>query len=173
MWCWILGVASVACNALLLLLVLRLRRDNDILAAEVKELSKQLEDAIQRLAKYETELKPKSETFRRFIDLLAAAGAPALVLLGAMAISGFSGAAAITVALASLGGPAGMLGGIGFLVTLGVAMARYGITDLSIEVVRKILATTSETKLLQEIDALPKTIPQKIRAKAKSLVKVN
>ena len=65
------------------------------------------------------------------VNLLAAAGVPGLILFAAMAVSGFSGAAAITVALASIGGPAGMLGGIGILVSLGVVIARYGITDLS------------------------------------------
>jgi hypothetical protein len=35
----------------------------------------QLEDAIQRLGKYENE--PKSKTFAKIIDLLAAAGVPA------------------------------------------------------------------------------------------------
>src|SRR5258708_35391917 len=45
---------------------------------------------------------------------------PRLVLLAVMANSGFAGAAAITSALATLGGPAGMLGGIAALIALGV-----------------------------------------------------
>src|SRR4051794_18370219 len=115
-------VLVVSCVALGLW-VWRLRNANTALKAEVNALNMQLEDAIQRLGEYENE--PKSKTFAKMIDLLAAAGVPGLVLLAAMAISGFSGGAAITVALASLGGPAGMIGGIGFLVTLGIVIAKY------------------------------------------------
>jgi hypothetical protein len=135
---------------------------------EVGELGKQLQDAVQRLAQYETQ--PKSRIFLKVADLLAAAGVPGLVLLGAMALSGFSGAAAITVALASIGGPAGMLGGIGVLVSIGVVIAKYGISDLSVAVVKKILESKSQAIVVEEIDALPRVIPQKFRLKAKSML---
>jgi hypothetical protein len=46
---------------------------------------------------------------------IAALGVPGLVLVVAMAFTGFAGAAAITAALAMLGGPLGMLGGIAVL----------------------------------------------------------
>jgi hypothetical protein len=75
----------------------------------------------------EYETQPKSRIFLKVVILLAAAGVPGLVLLGAMALSGFS-RAAITVALASIGSPAGMLGGIGILVSIGVVIAKYGIS---------------------------------------------
>lgn len=84
----------------LVMWVLRLRRANVVLQAEVEELGKQLEQAVLRLA--QNEMGPKSKTFTKMVDLLAAAGIPGLVLLAAMAISGFTGAAAITVALSSL-----------------------------------------------------------------------
>lgn len=145
-----------------------MRNANSLLKTEVSALNVQLEDAIQRLGKYESE--PKSKTFAKMIDFLAAAGVPGLVLLAAMAISGFSGGAAITVALASLGGPAGMLGGIGFLLTLGIVIAKYGVTDLCTALVRKLLQTSSKVKLIQEIDSLPRAVPAKVRLKAKSLL---
>lgn len=112
---------------------LRLRSANALLRAEIEELAKQFEQAVQQLAQYEVE--SKSKTFTTMVDLLAAAGIPDLVLLAAMAISGFTGSAAITLALSSLGGPAGMPGGIGVLVTLGVVIATYGVTDVSLAVV--------------------------------------
>jgi len=87
-----------------------------------------------------------------------------------MAISGFTGAAAITVALSSIGGPGGMLGGIGVLVTLGVLIAKYGVADVSMAVVRKLLITRSKASLIQEIEALPRAVPQKFRMKAKSML---
>jgi len=59
----------------LILWVWRLRNSNAILKAKVNALNMQLEDAIQRLGKYENE--PKSKTFAKIIDLLAAAGVPA------------------------------------------------------------------------------------------------
>jgi hypothetical protein len=159
-----LGVSCLALS----LWIWQLRNANTILKAEVNSLNRQLEEAIQRLSRHENE--PKSKTFAKMIDLLAAAGVPGLVLLAAMAISGFSGGAAITVALASLGGPAGMIGGIGFLITLGIVIAKYGVTDLCTALVRKVLQTGSKAKLIQEINSLPRAVPAKFRLKAKSLV---
>jgi hypothetical protein len=65
---------GASCMALILW-VWRLRNSNAILKAKVNALNMQLEDAIQRLGKYENE--PKSKTFAKIIDLLAAAGVPA------------------------------------------------------------------------------------------------
>ncbi len=65
----------------------------------------------------------------RIVDKIAALGIPGLVLLLAMGIVGWSGAAAITAALALLGGPLGMLGGIGVLILLalvGKSITKYG-----------------------------------------------
>ncbi len=64
-----------------------------------------------------------------FLDKIAALGVPGLVLVVAMGVSGYSGAAAITAGLALLGGPFGMLGGIAGIVVLALiskALARYG-----------------------------------------------
>ncbi|MGI2905310.1 hypothetical protein [Tolypothrix sp. VBCCA 56010] len=64
------------------------------------------------------------------IRTVAALGLPAIILVIVMATTGLSGAAAITSALAILGGPAGMVGGI---VALGIAgklaelLAKFGI----------------------------------------------
>ena len=161
---FVLGILCLG----LLIWAIRLRKSNIVLQAEITELSKQLQAAIDRLAVYET--GQKSRNFFRVVDLLAAAGVPGLVLLAAMAVSGFTGAAAITVALASIGGPAGILGGIGVLVSIGVAIAKFGISELSIAVVKKIHENKSQARVLHEIDALPKVIPQKFRTKAKALL---
>jgi hypothetical protein len=59
-----------------------------------------------------------------------------------MANSGFAGAAAITSALATLGGPAGMLGGIAALIALGLdskTLAEYGFPKLAEAVVRGLI----------------------------------
>lgn len=69
------------------------------------------------------------ENWRELISTIAGLGVPGLVLLTAMSATGFAGAAAITTALASLGGPLGMLGGIALLGTLALisrGLASYG-----------------------------------------------
>ena len=69
----------------------------------------------------------------KIIDKIAALGVPGLILLVAMAISGWAGAAAITTGLALLGGPFGMLGGVAVLGLLGLisqGLSEYGIENL-------------------------------------------
>ena len=63
------------------------------------------------------------------VKFIAGLGIPGFVLFVAMGIVGWSGAAAITAALALLGGPLGMLGGIGLLGVLAYfsqKIAQYG-----------------------------------------------
>jgi hypothetical protein len=163
------GVLLIGC-VILSLWAWRLRKENLLLKAELGELSRQLDDAIQRLAQQENE--PKSKTFTTVVDLLVAAGVPGLILMCAMAVSGFSGAAAITVGLASIGS-AGMLGGIGVLVTVGVVIAKFGPTDVSCAVIRKLLKIRSKLSIIQEIDSLPGIVPQKVKLKAKSLLEAD
>ena len=64
---------------------------------------------------------------------IAALGLPGVILVVIMASTGLTGAAAITTALAFLGGPAGMLGGIAVLGLTGLitdALAKVGLEDL-------------------------------------------
>lgn len=63
---------------------------------------------------------------------IAALGFPGVILLIAMATTGFTGAAAITAALAMLG-PGGMIGGIVFLGVIGIAadaLSKFGLEVL-------------------------------------------
>jgi len=79
-----------------------------------------------------------SVPFDKVVDKIVGLGVPGLVLLGVMATTGFVGAAAITTALATLGGPFGMLGGIavlGVLVLISGALSRYGFEAIAIAVV--------------------------------------
>jgi len=68
-----------------------------------------------------------------FVRKVAALGTPGIVFLVAMSSTGFAGAAAVTSALALLGGPAGMYGGIAILPIIAVAtdyLAKYGLEFL-------------------------------------------
>lgn len=67
---------------------------------------------------------------------IAALGLPGVILLIAMATTGFTGAAAITAALAMLG-PGGMIGGIIFLGVIGIAadaLSKFGLEALLVGV---------------------------------------
>ncbi len=70
---------------------------------------------------------------KSIVGTISGLGVPGLVLVIAMALTGFTGAAAITTALAALGGPFGMLGGIaalGVLALIGRALAEMGVDAL-------------------------------------------
>lgn len=92
----------------------------------------------------------------KLAELIAGAGVPGLILLVAMAISGYAGAAALTTALAALGGPMGMIGGVGVLVLAGFiskGLASYGLEAI-FKAVLKELKRRGETKdsLLKKVD---------------------
>ncbi len=76
-------------------------------------------------------------------DKIAALGVPGLVLVVTMALTGYAGAAALTTALAALGGPFGMLGGIallGLLALIAKALAEVGFEALFRAVLNRLRA---------------------------------
>ena len=94
-----------------------------------------------------------------FVRKAAALGLPAIMLLIVMATTGLAGAAAITTALAILGGPAGMLGGIALLGIIGLAtemLSKYGLEALLIAIYRqRIQNGESRSSIRKEIRKLP------------------
>ncbi|MDQ2098867.1 MAG: hypothetical protein QQW96_14605 [Tychonema bourrellyi B0820] len=94
-----------------------------------------------------------------FVRKAAALGLPAIMLLIVMATTGLAGAAAITTALATLGGPAGMLGGIALLGIIGLAtemLSKYGLEALLIAIYRqRIQNGESRLNIRKEIRKLP------------------
>ncbi|OUL19928.1 hypothetical protein [Nostoc sp. 106C] len=91
------------------------------------------------------------------VKKVAALGLPGVILVITMAATGFTGAAAITAALAFLGGPAGMLGGIAVLGLTGLitdALAKVSLEDLLTGVYCQRRQTEPHGKLLDEIDSL-------------------
>ncbi len=91
------------------------------------------------------------------IRKVAALGLPG-VLLAIAATTGFAGGAALTTALAVLGGPAGMIGGIAVLGIAGLvadAVAKVGIDNFLVNVYCQRRRNESHSKLFSEINQLP------------------
>ena len=91
----------------------------------------------------------------KLIEKIAALGVPSLVFIFAVSATGFTGAAAITTALAALG-PGGMVGGIAFLGVSGVivdVISKLGF-DYTFSAVVKELYKRGETKekILEKIE---------------------
>ena len=87
--------------------------------------------------------------FDKIIEKIVALGVPGLVLVIVIATVGEVGGAAIVVALATLGGPLGMLGGIavlGLILLIAQAIAKYGAEAVMKSVVKglKEKGTTAE-----------------------------
>ncbi|MGB3405604.1 MAG: hypothetical protein WBA77_23180 [Microcoleaceae cyanobacterium] len=103
----------------------------------------------------------------RIVDKIAALGVPGLVLLVAMGVSGWAGAAAITTALAMLGGPFGMLGGIAVLGILGLisqGIAEYGFEKIFQAVIDELLKNgKSRADIGREIMSYPISKELKIK----------
>lgn len=104
----------------------------------------------------------------KIVSKVAALGVPGLILIVAMAATGFSGAAALTAALAALG-PGGMIGGV---VLLGVAgLLAQGLTEFGFDAifsaVVKELYRKGETKqsILRKIEDYPvsKSLKRKLK----------
>jgi hypothetical protein len=101
---------------------------------------------------------------------VAALGVPGLVLVVAMALSGWAGAAALTTALAALGGPLGMLGGVALLAIMLMvshALTAYGFEHVFSRVVDELHKKGMSTReILAKIDGYPigKNLKSRLRA---------
>lgn len=76
------------------------------------------------------------------VEKIAAVGVPALMFFVAVSMTGLTGAAAYTAALALLG-PGGMVGGVISLLFVGAitsALAKYGFDALFTAIIRKMVA---------------------------------
>jgi len=107
--------------------------------------------------------------FDNVVSTIAGLGVPGLVLLVAMAISGWAGAAAITAALATLGGPLGMLGGIavlGILALMSKGLAEFGLEKIFFAVISRMEKDgQSKESIYQQISKYPisNTLKRKVR----------
>jgi len=106
----------------------------------------------------------------KVVSKIVALGVPGLVLLVAMAASGWVGGAAIVTALAMLGGPLGMLGGIALLCVLALisnALAKYGFERIFEASVKRFHGKgMSNEEILRKVDRYP--ISKSIKLKLKN-----
>lgn len=104
------------------------------------------------------------------VEKISGLGVPGLVLLVAISGSGLFGGAAIVSGLATLGGPFGMLGGIGTVVLSGfiaAAISKYGFENIFRRVIKKLREQgATEAEILQKINRYPlaKELKLKLRA---------
>ena len=95
----------------------------------------------------------------KIVSVIASLGIPGLVLLVAMGVSGWAGAAAITAGLASLGGPLGMLGGIallGVLTLVSRGIAKFGFETLFKAVLTKLKEQGhTDEQIISKIQSYP------------------
>ena len=109
----------------------------------------------------------------RIVNRIAALGVPGLVLVVAMAFTGWAGAAALTTALAVFGGLLGMLGGLFVLGTLGVissGLTSYGFEAIFKAAVEKLRQKgKSKSDIEREIESYP--ISRDLKLKIKDYLK--
>ena len=92
----------------------------------------------------------------KIIEKIVALGVPGLVLVIVIAAVGPTGGAAIVTALATLGGPLGMMGGLavlGLLVLISQAIAKYGVETVVKGVIQGLMEKgVSKEEIMKEID---------------------
>ena len=96
---------------------------------------------------------------------VSALGVPSLVLIIIMATTGFAGAAAFVTALAVLGGPFGMWGGMitmGTMVIISGAVAKFGLTAVFQAVLTELYKKgITKYEIIEHISGYPITISLK------------
>jgi hypothetical protein len=112
----------------------------------------------------------------KLISEIASLGVPGLIFIFLVAVSGYAGAAAITTALATLGGPFGMVGGVAVLLLLtkiSKGIAKYGVDELAKGVIKKMLDEgKTKASIINEIDSFP-LISEDLKAKLRKFVRDN
>src|SRR5262249_54186951 len=97
--------------------------------------------------------------FDKLVARLVALGVPSLVLIVVVATTGLAGGAAIVAALAMLGGPFGMWGGVAvllLLVLISYALADYGFERLFVAVLNGLRKKgLTKQQILNRIDSYP------------------
>jgi hypothetical protein len=105
------------------------------------------------------------------VKKVASLGLPGVILVVMMATTGLTGTVALPVALAVLGGPFGMMGGLavlGIVTLIGDGLAGYGIETLLSKIYSERSKNEALGGILREIDGLP--ISDELKDKVKSIL---
>ena len=96
----------------------------------------------------------------KVVSILVGLGVPGLILAVAIGVSGYFGAAALTVALSAIG-PGGMVGGVVTLALIGIVsegIAEYGFDKIFVAVVKELCKKgESKESLIEKIKKYPIT----------------
>ncbi|MEI5992321.1 hypothetical protein A5881_003877 [Enterococcus termitis] len=106
-----------------------------------------------------------------WIARISNVGVPVLVIIVLVNFSSYTGAVAITTSLAFLGGPLGMIGGIGLLAIIGLIsqkLTEHGIEKVMMMVVKEQLKGKTKKKIIETIESYP--ISKKLKLKVISYV---
>lgn len=107
----------------------------------------------------------------KVVKSIVALGVPGFIFLYVISTSGLAGAAAVTAALSTFGGPFGMLGGIGAIgigVLISKGIAEYGFDAIAIRVMEEFYSKGKTKKdILDKIDSYPisKDLKRKLKEK--------
>lgn len=105
----------------------------------------------------------------KIVEKIVGLGVPGLILLVAINVSGYAGAAAITSSLALFGGPAGMLGGLGvlgFSVYISMAISKYSFEKLYSKTINGLLEKgESKESIKLKIEKYPISASLKLKLK--------
>lgn len=146
-----------------------LRRESTALQNVNSKLVAELEEAAAKIVALSSENKNNGGwLLERVVEGLVGLGVPGLILLVTVSLSGFAGAAALTTALASLGGPLGMLGGVGVLLLLALtsrALTQFGLPRIATAVISGLYARgESVASIQQRLAAIPNfVVPTSIK----------
>ena len=125
---------------------------------------------LEKLAASESSDLPEESTSRARYQRPRRSWGAGISIVRRSAVSGYAGAAAITTALAAMGGPGGMIGGIGVLILVGLvsrALTKWGLPKIAKPVIRGLIATGSTPADIHiKVSSYPKwVISGEIRAK--------
>jgi len=157
-------------SALLAFLLWRKQQEINRLRAQNQQLNSELTILLERIAASESSDLSADGLLDNVVRGLVALGVPGLVLLVATAVSGYAGAAAITTSLAAMGGPGGMIGGIGVLILIGLmsrALTKWGLPKIAKPVIKGLVAAgTTPGEIRSKISSYPKwVVSGEVRAK--------
>jgi hypothetical protein len=147
------AILLLVISTLLSVLLWRKQQEINRLRVQNQHLNSELTLVLEKLAAIDSSDLSADGLLEKVVRGLVALGVPGLVLLVGTAVSGYAGAAAITTALAAMGGPGGMIGGIGVLILVGLisrALTKWGLPKIAKPVISGLISAGSTPADIRE-----------------------